>query len=226
MRVTAIDRPVMSRRPRRWACPIVLALVLASVLPETARAQVPTGSTPDAGTAGAGGDELGSAKVDGGMPVVTSPDGGAAKRPRPDYEGRDPESHATEDTLLFVPRVVLLPVYLVAEYAVAVPVGALATTAEQNQWPKAIHDALTFGPNQEGGIFPTFLIDFGLRPSIGFHLFLPAHNRRRSTGTRRSHRSRSTRSSPTRRRPTMASTGSRSASWPRASPSETGAGPA
>ncbi|HET9158429.1 MAG TPA: hypothetical protein VFN91_17270, partial [Myxococcaceae bacterium] len=119
----------MSRRPRSWACPIVLAVVLASLLPETARAQVPTGSTPDAGTVGAAGDELGSARVDGGVPVGTSPDGGAAtahaasgppsKRPRPDYEGRDPESHATEDTLLFVPRVILLPVYLVAEYAVA-----------------------------------------------------------------------------------------------------------
>ena len=177
----------MSLRPRMRALPVLLAFALSGPT-GTARAQQQalTGSAPDAGSAA----EPGSTIVDGGTQAVASPDGGTPsvhaktspppKRPQPDYEGREPESHATEDTLLFVPRLVLLPVYLVAEYAVAVPVGALATTAEQNQWPKAIHDALTFGPNQEGGIYPTFLIDFGLRPSIGFHLFwgfLPVHNR-------------------------------------------------
>ena len=58
--------------------------------------------------------------------------------------------------------------------------GRSRSAPERDQWPKAIHDALTFGPNQEGGIFPTLLIDFGLRPSIGAHVFwgfLPVHNR-------------------------------------------------
>jgi hypothetical protein len=157
---------------------MVAMVVLASSAAHAVRAQ--TRSTPDAGPVSDGSaGALDSVQVDGGTAVGSS-SGPASRRPRPDYEGRDPESHATEDALLLVPRVVLFPVYLVAEYAVAVPVGAVATTAEQNQWPKAIHDALTFGPNQEGGIFPTFLIDFGLRPSVGFHLFwgfLPVHNR-------------------------------------------------
>src|SRR5262249_32593824 len=127
---------------------------------------------------------------DAGAPLADSQDAGPPavhvaakpppKRPHPDYEGRDPESTATRDAFLAVPRVILFPVYLVAEYVGAEPVGALAISAERDKWPKAIHDALTFGPNQEGGIFPTFLIDFGLRPSIGVHLFwgfLPVHNR-------------------------------------------------
>ena len=187
----------MSLWPRARALPVLLVVALSSCLSGAARAeeQGPAISGVDAGTAdGAAGDASGSGAeasggVDRGTQVVTAPDGGTPaavsshpppKRPHPDYEGRVPESHGTEDALLFLPRLVLFPVYLVAEYAVAVPVGAVAATAEENQWPKAIHDALTFGPNQEGGIFPTFLIDFGLRPSIGIHLFwgfLPVHNR-------------------------------------------------
>jgi hypothetical protein len=160
-----------------------------------AQEQGATGTQPDAGLPGTPGGELspgasGGAASDADPQVADAPDGGTPavhanakrpeKRPRPDYEGRDPESTATRDGLLLVPRVILLPLYLVAEYVVAEPVGALAISAERDQWPKAIHDALTFGPNQEGGIFPTLLIDFGLRPSIGVHLFwgfLPVHNR-------------------------------------------------
>src|SRR5215472_2193916 len=179
----------MRLRARTLAFPALVAVILSSLLPATvlAQEQAPSMSSPDAGGTS---PDLSSAVGDGGSRAVTSPDGGTPaahatsgpppKRPHPDYEGREPESHATEDALRSVPRLILLPIYLVAEYAVAVPVGSLATTAEQNQWPKAIHDALTFGPNQEGGIYPTFLIDFGLRPSIGFHLFwgfLPVHNR-------------------------------------------------
>jgi hypothetical protein len=185
------------RPPRTRARSILLAVVLVTLLPGTAKAQssAPGGSSSDAGTPETAGKATGEALTsetgaEAGTTAVVGPDGGTPsahvapgtppKRPHPDYEGREPESHATEDALLFVPRVVLFPIYLVAEYAVAVPVGALATTAEEKQWPKAIHDALTFGPNQEGGIYPTFLIDFGLRPSIGFHLFwgfLPVNNR-------------------------------------------------
>jgi len=144
----------MSHASRLAATPLALVLVLLSGF--AGRAATPVDGAPDAGTP--------EAATDSGP--ETPP-----KRALPDYEGRDRESTATEDALLFVPRALLFPVYLVTEYAVAVPVGAVATTAERNQWPKAIHDALTFGPNREGGIYPTFLIDFGLRPSIGFHLF-------------------------------------------------------
>ena len=36
---------------------------------------------------------------------------------------------------MWIPRVILLPAYLVANYVIAAPVGALATTAERNHWP-------------------------------------------------------------------------------------------
>ena len=176
-------------------CRLALGLVVLCVLTGTARSQeaVSAGSAMDGGTqatptANVAPRPAETPTLDGGSPVAVAPDGGTPpahakppeKRPRPDYEGRDPEPTETRDALLFVPRLLLFPIYLVAEYAVAEPIGALAVSAERDKWPKAIHDALTFGPNQEGGIFPTFLIDFGLRPSIGVHLFwgfLPVHNR-------------------------------------------------
>jgi len=82
--------------------------------------------------------------------------------------------------LLAVPRAALYPVALLNEQLVTRPVGALATTAEQHNWAQSIHDFFTFGPNHEGGLYPTFLIDFGLRFSIGIHFFwnfLPVKNR-------------------------------------------------
>ena len=176
-------------------CRLGLGLVVLCVLTGTARSQeaVSAGSAMDGGTQATPTADVAprpaeTPTLDGGSPVAVAPDGGTPpahakppeKRPRPDYEGRDPEPTETRDALLFVPRLLLFPIYLVAEYAVAEPIGALAVSAERDKWPKAIHDALTFGPNQEGGIFPTFLIDFGLRPSIGVHLFwgfLPVHNR-------------------------------------------------
>jgi len=73
--------------------------------------------------------------------------------------------------LVLIPRVILLPAYLVGVYAIGAPVGALATTAERNEWPTWIVNFFAFGPDHQGGIFPTFLVDFGMRPSIGLHFF-------------------------------------------------------
>ena len=136
---------------------------------------------------------LAVAAVDGGSPVAegepgladggvgtetTATDGGVAAdaprpppRPVPDYEGRGPEPTTAGDVLVWIPRIILLPAYLVANYVIAAPVGALATTAERNQWPTWILNFFAFGPDHQGGIFPTFFVDFGMRPSIGLHFF-------------------------------------------------------
>lgn len=130
---------------------VLLVVALSSFVSETARAenQGPAVSEADGGTPGARAD-VGPAALDGGTQVATAPDGGAPaavsshpppKRAPPDYEGRAPETHATEDALLLVPRLVLLPIYVVAEYAVAVPVGALATTAEASSRPPGVRQA-------------------------------------------------------------------------------------
>jgi hypothetical protein len=93
------------------------------------------------------------------------------KRPVPDYDGRGPPPTTLGDALVWVPRILLVPAYLVTEYAIRLPIGAADTYAEQNHWPSSIYNFFTFGPDHQFGIFPTFFIDFNVRPSIGLHFF-------------------------------------------------------
>ncbi len=66
---------------------------------------------------------------------------------------------------------ILFPVYLVTEYVVRAPIGAVATSAEKDQWPSSIFNFFAFGPDHKIGIFPIFFVNFGFRPSIGLHFF-------------------------------------------------------
>jgi hypothetical protein len=122
--------------------------------------------------------------ADGAPMAAENPDGGTSsvaeapptsvdvpRRAVPDYDGRGPEPTTAGDVLIWIPRVLLFPPYLVVEYVVAKPVGALAITAERNNWPQWLFNFFTFGPDHEGGLFPTFLIDFQMRPSVGLHFF-------------------------------------------------------
>ena len=93
------------------------------------------------------------------------------RREVPDYRGQKPPPPTAGEVLIWVPRVILLPAYLVTEYVVRVPVGAVATAAEKGDWPNAVFQFFAFGPDNKGGIFPVFLINFGFRPSIGLHFF-------------------------------------------------------
>jgi hypothetical protein len=87
----------------------------------------------------------------------------------PDYDGRE-EPVSAGNALLWIPRIVLFPAWVVSEYVVRRPLGWLTTTAEQEHWPTLIINFFTFG-NRQGGILPTWLIDYGLRPSIGVYAF-------------------------------------------------------
>ena len=91
------------------------------------------------------------------------------QRPIPDYDGRE-EPTSPGRALLWVPRVLLYPVYLASEYLVRRPLGWLVSTAEREHWPALLFNFFTFGDRQ-GGIVPTWLIDYGLRPSFGVYAF-------------------------------------------------------
>jgi hypothetical protein len=66
---------------------------------------------------------------------------------------------------------VLSPLYLVSEYVVRRPLGWAISSAEEHEIPQKIVDILTFGPDNNIGIVPTGLIDFGFRPSVGIYFF-------------------------------------------------------
>jgi hypothetical protein len=93
------------------------------------------------------------------------------KRDVPDYDGRGEGRTSAGDVVLWIPRVILSPLFAVSEYVLRAPLGALATSIERHNIPKKISNALSFGTDGRVGIYPTGLIDFGLRPSIGLSLF-------------------------------------------------------
>ncbi len=90
-----------------------------------------------------------------------------AKREPQDYGGPPPPT--VGPALLWAPRVVLFPPWLVSEYVVRQPVGALTRTAERDQWPEQVISFFTFGERRQITLFPSVLFDFGLKPSVGFN---------------------------------------------------------
>lgn len=95
------------------------------------------------------------------------------QRSLPDYDGRGGQGHPTTpgQALLWVPRVVLFPVYLVTEYVVRRPLGYAITAAERAELPAVLYDIFAFGPDHKAGIVPVAFVDFGFYPSVGLYAF-------------------------------------------------------
>ncbi|MBA2541767.1 MAG: hypothetical protein H0V17_19140 [Deltaproteobacteria bacterium] len=92
------------------------------------------------------------------------------KREVPDYDGRGNEDTEAGSWALWIPRIALSPLYLINEFVLRRPLGALVTTAERRRWANAVIDIFTFGPGGKSTIVPTALFDFGLLPSVGIYL--------------------------------------------------------
>jgi hypothetical protein len=102
------------------------------------------------------------------VPHVARADGDA-KRETPDYDGRGNEDADAGSWALWIPRIILSPLYVVNEYLLRKPLGALVTKAEHDRWINTITNLFTFGPNGNYIIIPTALFDFGLLPSVGVY---------------------------------------------------------
>jgi hypothetical protein len=87
-----------------------------------------------------------------------------------DYDGRE-EPTTAGDVLIWIPRVVFFPAYVVTEYVIRRPLGAATAAAERGRWVQEIKDFFTWGPTNNIGIYPTALIDFGFRSSVGAYFF-------------------------------------------------------
>jgi len=92
------------------------------------------------------------------------------KRDVPDYDGR-PEPTTPGDVLLWVPRIVLSPLYLVSEFVVRRPLGFLITEAERAHAPEFLYSLFMVGAGPKAGIFPIAFVDFGFDPSVGAYFF-------------------------------------------------------
>ena len=102
------------------------------------------------------------------------------KRPLPDYDGRGPAPTTAGDVLIWVPRLVVSPLYLATEYLVHKPLAGLIIGIENNRVVQKALYVFTFAGASKIGFVPTFLIDFGFLPSVGVYFYwddaLVAHN--------------------------------------------------
>ncbi|HEX2870524.1 MAG TPA: hypothetical protein VHP33_04695 [Polyangiaceae bacterium] len=93
---------------------------------------------------------------------------GDAPRPLPAYSGRPARTSASQ-VAWWIPRVALFPLYVVSEYAVRRPVGALVTLAEKHHLRQRWYEFFTLDDAGTVGLFPTGQIDLGLRPRAGLY---------------------------------------------------------
>jgi len=90
----------------------------------------------------------------------------ASKRPVPSYDGRPAPAADAAQTLVWVPRAVLFPAYLVAEYGLRRPVVGAVTWGEENFVAQRLYRVFT-SDDGKTGVYPYFLVDTGLRPRLG-----------------------------------------------------------
>jgi hypothetical protein len=93
------------------------------------------------------------------------------KRPVPDYDGRGKLPTSPGRQALWLPRVLLSPLYVFSEYVIRRPLGFAITAAEKAEVPRILYDFFAFGPDHKAGIVPIAFIDFGFEPSVGLYAF-------------------------------------------------------
>jgi hypothetical protein len=91
------------------------------------------------------------------------------ERELPNYDGRAARPPTTGEIALWVPRILLFPAYVVAEYLVRRPLAFLVSGAEEKEIPERVVNFFTFGPGDNVTLAPSFSFDFGFRPNIGLY---------------------------------------------------------
>jgi hypothetical protein len=107
-------------------------------------------------------------------PAESTPVPSGASSPRrdvPDYGGRGPEPTTAGEVALWVPRVLLSPLYFVTEYVVRRPLAVAIPAAEKADLPRKVYDFFTFGPEHKAGFAPVGFLEFGFNPSVGIYSF-------------------------------------------------------
>ncbi len=105
------------------------------------------------------------------QPSPVLPQSPSPKRPLPDYDGRGPSPTSPGTMALWVPRVLLSPLYFTTEWLVRRPLGAAVSAAERADLPNILYDFFAFGPEHKAGVAPIAFVDFGFNPSIGLYAF-------------------------------------------------------
>jgi len=95
------------------------------------------------------------------------------RRQVPDYDGREPPPPTAGERLLWIPRILVFPAWLVTEFVLRRPLAALTRWVERRAGEGTSQKSpLRFLVFDDGRvqIIPTLLIDFGNQPSVGFYV--------------------------------------------------------
>jgi hypothetical protein len=103
-------------------------------------------------------------------PAVPAPSP-SPERPLPNYDGRGPAPTTPGEGALWVPRVLLSPLYLTTEWLIRRPLGAAISAAERADLPNTLYNFFAFGPDHKAGFAPIAFVDFGFNPSVGVYGF-------------------------------------------------------
>jgi hypothetical protein len=93
------------------------------------------------------------------------------RRALPAYRGRPPAPAGVGDVLWWVPRVLLFPAYLVTDFVVRRPLGALTVAVEGANSAGTTAGELSFGTGSRSGLVPTARFDTDFRPTAGLYFF-------------------------------------------------------
>src|SRR5580658_807854 len=104
-------------------------------------------------------------------PAPVAPPPPSAKRAMPDYDGRGPRPTTPSEGALWIPRVLLSPLYFTTEWLIRRPLGAAISAAERADLPNTLYNFFAFGPDHKAGLAPTAFVDFGFNPSVGVYGF-------------------------------------------------------
>ena len=91
------------------------------------------------------------------------------ERELPDYDGRPDARPTAGRRLLWIPRIVMAPIWFVTEFLLRRPLGYLVTNVEEQEIPDKVVQFFTFGPSNNMALAPTFSFDFGFRPNVGIY---------------------------------------------------------
>lgn len=90
-------------------------------------------------------------------------------RALPNYDGREEPAASVSEALLWVPRVLLSPLYFVSEFVLRRPLELAVTSVEEREIAGKVLRFFTFGPDNRFFLSPSATFDLGFRPNIGFY---------------------------------------------------------
>ena len=91
------------------------------------------------------------------------------RREVPDYDGRGDAPTSAREILLWIPRILLSPLYVLTEYGMRRPIAWLASRNATDGQPERLGSLFRFGDRDQLMLIPTAAVDLGFRAHGGLY---------------------------------------------------------